>query len=138
MKHRPGGLSNTVTLPLFKILPMKGSIVDSPSKLGVPVSVRRELYLIAQQIEPPLGGFVTWNRDGLFPNKQNLLFIHHRGSPPPQRSWERRPQPNTAAVGTGRLGVVENLFLRQECLPYLLKGKKGSLVWMRLPCSRSS
>ena len=43
---------------------------------------------------------------------------------PPQRSWERHPQPNTAAVGAGRLGVVENLFLRQECLPYLLKRKK--------------
>ena len=39
-------------------------------------------YLIAQQIAPPLGGFVTWNWDGLFPYKQNLLFLHHRGSPP--------------------------------------------------------
>ena len=113
-----------VSLPLFKSLPMKGSIVDSPSKLGVPVSVRRELYLIAQQIIAATRR-VRDLESGWLVSKQAKSYLHPASRlTPPQRSWERHPRPNTAAVGAGRLGVVENLFLRQECLPYLLKRKK--------------
>ena len=36
------------------------------------------------------------------------------------------------ARGQARMPVAT---YRPECLPYLLKRKKGSLVWMRLPCS---